>query len=434
VQSVGVVLSVLLGVALLAPTAQAAPPAAGPSAAGPAAVSRAIHHSQPQLDQTQAQAGQAYGGQAYASQTGPAPHDQLAPLHAARAWRHSTGDGVIVAVLDSGVDAEHPDLAGRVLPGQDYVDGSTDGRVDPVGHGTTVASLVAGGGDPALGLAPDARILPVRVLDENNRYQHASTVAQGVIWAVDHGADVINLSLGGQRDSEALANALAYAMANDVVVVACTGNLTGEDVPRVWYPAREPGVIAVAGITFNGREPSSWPSSLIGPETVLAAPAMVTGAQAGGGYREVQGTSFSSALVTGAAALVRARWPELPAGDVVHRLVATAEDLGSPGRDPEYGYGAVDPVAALTETLPQIPVNPLDTKARHGAAGFGSAPGQAPMTAETSYYSPPAAEWAAVGEVAGTTAGQPAFRRRNRSRWQWCDPARRRPPRTPRRR
>lgn len=300
-------------------------------------------------------------------------HQQLAPLAAADAWQHSTGAGVVVAVLDSGVDAQHPDLAGRVLPGRDYVDGTTDGRVDPVGHGTTVASLVAGGGDPATGLAPDARILPVRVLDEQNRYQNASTVADGVVWAVDHGAQVINLSLGGSRESSSLAAAIGYAMAHDVVVVACTGNATG-DYAGVWYPAREPGVLAVSGLTFAGGRAVRWPESLTGPETVLAAPAEMTGAQAGGGYRQVQGTSFSAALVAGAAALIRARWPRLPAADVVNRLVTTADQLGAPGRDPIFGFGALDPVGALTEPVPPVRGNPLDTRARSRATGFGSAP------------------------------------------------------------
>ncbi|QSB17544.1 type VII secretion-associated serine protease mycosin [Natronosporangium hydrolyticum] len=304
------------------------------------------------------------------------PHEQLTTLGAADAWHFSTGADVVVAVLDSGVDADHPDLAGRVLPGLDLVDGSTDGRDDPVGHGTTVASLVAGAGEPAVGLAPDATILPVRVLDEDNRYQEATTIADGVVWAVDEGADVINLSLGGPRESSALALALAYAMANDVVVVACTGNLSGDETYEVWYPAREPGVLAVAGIEFVGEESvaAGWRASLTGPETVLAAPAVVTGAEAGGGHRRVQGTSFASALVAAAAALLRSAYPEMPAAEVVHRLVTTADDLGQPARNPDYGYGVVDPVAALTAPSFEVPVNPLDTKARYGVAGFGSAP------------------------------------------------------------
>jgi type VII secretion-associated serine protease mycosin len=324
-------------------------------------------------------------GRAVGAQTTYRPHEQLAPLRAEQAWQYSTGDGVVVAVLDSGVDAGHPDLAGRVAPGHDYVDGSTDGRVDPVGHGTTVASQIAGGGDPAIGLAPDATILPVRVLDERNRYRTAATVADGVVWAVDHGAGVINLSLGGIRDSPALGEALAYAMDHDVVVIACTGNRTSEEYQEVWYPAREPGVVAVSGVTYAGGNPTHWESSLTGPQTVLSAPAVMTGAQAGGGYREVQGTSFSSALVAGVAALIRARWPDLSAGDVVNRLVATAQDAGAPGRDPVYGFGAVDPVAALTAQLAGVPGNPLDTTAHQGASGFGTAPEYAPeQTAEPS--------------------------------------------------
>lgn len=316
------------------------------------------------------------------AERGQAAHEQLAPLAPEQAWQHSTGAGVVVAVLDSGVDSEHPDLAGRVLPGRDYVDGSTDGREDPVGHGTTVASLVAGGGDRALGLAPEATILPVRVLDEENRYQSAATVADGVIWAVDQGAQVINLSLGGARESSTLTDALAYAMARDVVVVACTGNDTG-DYTDVWYPAREPGVVAVSGLIFSrGGTPVRWSESLTGPETVLAAPAVLTGARAGGGRRPVQGTSFSSALVAATVALIRARWPDLSAAEVVNRLVSTATEVGAPGRDPVFGFGALDPVAALTEPVPPVRGNPLDTKARGSlATGFGSAPDAASSAA-----------------------------------------------------
>ena len=176
----------------------------------------------------------------------------LYSLNAASAWKLSTGAGVVVAVVDSGVDATHVDLAGQVLPGVDLVGHGDDGRVDAVGHGTSVAALIAGkaDGDGVEGLAPNAKILPVRVLDDSNRYSDAAVVARGVRWAVDHGADIINLSLGGDTRSSALAEAISYAWKHDVIVVACTGNVdASKSGERIWYPAREPGVVAVTGLT-----------------------------------------------------------------------------------------------------------------------------------------------------------------------------------------
>src|SRR5690349_19613393 len=188
---------------------------------------------------------------------------QLNALDARDAWKVSTGSGVIVAVLDSGVDAGHPDLAGQVLPGVDLVDGG-DGRVDPVGHGTTVAGLIAGRADDnagVAGIAPGAKILPVRVLDKLNKYDDPAVIAKGMRWAVDHGATVLNLSLGGALRSDAIAEALRYAAARDVVVVACTGNVaTDPSIHEVWYPAREPGVVAVAGLSWDAP-PSAGPTA-----------------------------------------------------------------------------------------------------------------------------------------------------------------------------
>jgi len=301
---------------------------------------------------------------------------QLDKLDAEAAWRISTGRGVTVAVIDSGVDAAHPDLAGQVLPGIDLVQPSGgDGQSDPVGHGTTVAALIAGRSDDkrgVVGLAPKAKILPVRVLDEKNRYDDALIVAKGVRWAVDHGAQVINLSLGGSGDSDALAAALDYAFARDVVVVACTGNVTTSSNGTVWYPAREPGVVAVAGLENDTDR--LWSGSITGPETVLTAPATgLTGARPGG-YWRVQGTSFAAPLVAASAALLRARWPDMSAGSVVSRLVQTARDLGPAGRDDRFGFGLVDPVAALNGVVSKRDRNPLDDNLSPGVSGFGRAP------------------------------------------------------------
>ena len=358
---------------------------------------------------------------------------QLGALNAFAAWQHSTGRGVVVAVLDSGVDATHPDLAGQVLPGTDLVDGSTDGRVDPVGHGTTVAALIAGKRDEdgVVGLAPDAKILPVRVLDDHNRYEDASIVARGLRWAVDHGATVVNLSLGGLAHSDVLAAALAYAAEKDVVVIACTGNLaqTVGGAPQVWYPAREPGVVAVTGLrgatgsgqgagwldkTTESNGDELWSGSLTGPETVLSAPAANLVGARPGGYWKVQGTSFAAPLVTGAAALVRSRYQGLSAANVVNRLIGTAADLGTPGRDDRYGFGLVDPLAAVTAEVADVRANPLlalqhlsqPAKGATQNGGSGAPDGLSPAGAGK-----PATDPSAPAESTTSSADSPRHRR-----------------------
>ncbi|GID31454.1 type VII secretion-associated serine protease mycosin [Paractinoplanes brasiliensis] len=300
----------------------------------------------------------------------------LGTLNISEAWTYSSGAGVTVAVIDSGVDADHPDLQGQVLPGLDLVDDKGDGDTDLVGHGTTVSGIIAGRSDDqsgVVGIAPKAKILPVRVLDEDNRYNDALIVAQGVRWAVDKGAKVINLSLGGNGSSAALAAALDYAFAKDVVVIACTGNTSASSTTGVWYPAREPGVLAVAGVERDGN--TLWSGSITGKETVIAAPAtQLVGANTGGDYWKVQGTSFAAPMVSATAALIRSRWPDMPAGEVINRIIRTAKDKGMPGRDPLFGFGLVNPVGALTATIPPVFENPLDTSPSPGIARFGSAP------------------------------------------------------------
>ena len=272
----------------------------------------------------------------------------------------SRGDGVIVAVIDSGVDAKHPDLAGRVLPGTGFGSSKgTDGTTDVDGHGTGMAGIIAANGrnGGALGIAPGAQILPIASADEKEQFA-LDVVAESIRWASDHGAKVINMSLGFSSSmTPSLVKAVNYAIEKDIVLVAATGN-EGKEVSA---PANIGGVIAVAG---TNREGKPWKSSNVGTDTVLAAPAVgiVTTAPESvysSGYAEMDGTSAASAIVAGVAALVRAKHPQMPAKDVVNALIKTAQDLAEPGRDDTTGFGMVNPMGALTAQFPPVARNPL---------------------------------------------------------------------------
>ncbi|GGU20019.1 type VII secretion-associated serine protease mycosin [Lentzea flava] len=269
------------------------------------------------------------------------------------------GDGVVVAVIDSGVDAKHPDLAGRVLPGTGFGSSKgTDGTTDTDGHGTGMAAIIAATGKNggALGIAPGAKILPIASADKEQF--SLDVVAESIRWAADHGAKVVNMSLGFSSSmTPSLVKAVNYAIEKDVVLVAATGN-EGKEVSA---PANIGGVIAVAG---TNREGKPWKSSNVGADTVLAAPAegIVTAAPESvyaSGYAEMDGTSAASAIVSGVAALVRSKHPEMPAKDVVNALIKTAQDMAEPGRDATTGFGMVNPVGALTAQLPPVERNPL---------------------------------------------------------------------------
>ncbi len=267
-------------------------------------------------------------------------------LDVAEAHRHSQGEGVVVAVVDSGVDAAHPDLDGAVVPGMDMLNG--DGRKDSDGHGTAMAGLVAARGRSgqtgALGVAPLSTIIPV-----DAGYPLNTSVDDAVAWAVDHGAKVICVALGSVRGGPRTEQADARAVAADIVVVAAAGNRPDT---RIIAPARYPGVVAAVGVDRAGNHAEV---SVTGPEAVLAAPAVdIVSTDRGGKYQVGTGTSDATAIIAGVAALVRAKYPQLSAPEVIHRMTATAIDKGAPGRDEEYGFGIVDPVAALTAEVPPL--------------------------------------------------------------------------------
>ncbi len=282
-------------------------------------------------------------------------------LKTSGAHRITEGAGVTVALVDSGIDADHPDLAGSVVAGADFTDeGPGDGLTDRDGHGTAMAGLIAGHGR-VKGVAPAAKIVSIRT-----SVTYASvgqSLVRGIQFATERKVGVISLSRMVLGDSEdiALREAIEQALAADIVVVVGTGNRT--ESTRMNYLAKISGVIAVGGVDRKGNHSEI---SVTGAETVLAAPCDdISSTYTGRRWATATGTSNSTALVAGSAALIRSRFPELSATEVVHRLTATAVDKGFRGPDGEYGYGVVDVVAALTDNVP--PLSPSASPNRSSA-------------------------------------------------------------------
>ncbi|MEV7326515.1 type VII secretion-associated serine protease mycosin [Micromonospora sp. NPDC093244] len=284
----------------------------------------------------------------------------LDELRIEQAQKLSTGRGVVVAVIDSGVDASHPDLKGQVLAGGRSYGAGGDGRADEDGHGTHLSGIIAAtnaSSDGVDGIAPDARILPIKLHAGKDQPYDDSAVSRGIRMAVDGGADVINLSQGKPSAvTPEEESAIRYALDRDVVVVVSAGNLA-RGLVQVAAPATVPGVLAVTGTTRGG---AFWSGSANGPEAVIAAPGDdVYNVGPGKGYGWGDGTSDSAAIVSGVAALIRAKYPNLDAANVINRIIRTARDAGPAGRDPQYGFGLIDPVTALSANVPQVAANPL---------------------------------------------------------------------------
>ena len=289
---------------------------------------------------------------------------------------------VLVAVVDSGVDVSHPDLANAIWQnagevgwdvnnqnkgtngidddGNGYVDdwqgwnmvSGNNNITDDQGHGTHLSGIIAAGHNNNLGIsgvAPNARILPVKVLDGhgNGTYAQAS---EGIIYAVDMGARIINLGFGGTGSSDLLQNAIQYALNHNVLVVAAAGNGGGN---TVYYPAGYPGVIAVSAVD-SGLSFASFSSS--GDHISLSAPGLdIYSTFPGGSYGTLSGTSMSSAEVSGVAALLAGQ-PQFEDVNVLRAsLLGGAADLGTPGRDPFFGYGVVHAFDSLGYAGPVLP-------------------------------------------------------------------------------
>lgn len=273
-------------------------------------------------------------------------------LSAEKNWRKSTGKGVVVAVIDTGVRAGHPDLRGRVLKGWDFIS-SDNAASDMNGHGTHVAGTIAATKNNRrgiAGLAPSAKILPVRVLDGNGS-GNTATVARGIVYAVKKGADVINLSLAGDQADAQTRAAVAYAVKKNVVVVAAAGNRGCGASPT--YPAAYPNVIGVGAIDrYNRVAPYSQCGSyvdVVAPGSSIASTMIYRshpdlGCGYGYGYCRLSGTSMAAPYAAASAALLISRTKgKMRASKVRRIMTAKASNIGPRGRDAASGYGVVNP-------------------------------------------------------------------------------------------
>lgn len=256
----------------------------------------------------------------------------------------STDDGlseidasnVVVAVVDTGVDISHPALRGRLVQGYNSVDGTTNVQ-DNNGHGTHVAGTIVGaaGLDPqAEGVAQGTLVMPIRACDNNGRFTDQS-ISDGIIYAVEHGARVVNLSLEDHSDLPRTALAIDYAQKMGAVVVVAAGN---EGAGEVDSPAKYAGAIAVGSSTWGNR--SSFSNG--GPRLDVTAPGENITAPVPGGYGTKSGTSMSAPYVAATAALILARHPEWTPAQVQAQLEWTATDYGTAGKDNAFGYGEVN--------------------------------------------------------------------------------------------
>ncbi|RMI00750.1 S8 family serine peptidase, partial [Cellulomonas triticagri] len=334
---------------------------------------------------------------AYTTDAPPA----LARLSAESAWTAATGAGVVVAVVDSGVDVGNAHLGGAVLPGVDLVGVSGDpaGRTDTAGHGTAVAGQIAARpveGSGVVGLAPDASVLPVRVYyadDDQAREQgvapDASRIAAGIDAAVAAGAAVVNVSMSTPTDTPALREAVARATAAGSLVVASAGNRTTSsdetDGPR--YPAAYPGALAVTAVDVDD-DPSG--DAIHGDHVDVAAPGtnILTTYHAAGDCMlsgESVSTSYATAYVSAAAALLAERYPEETPAQWAHRLEVTAARDQPAERDDLVGWGVVRPADALafvddgTALGPPSPVHQVDAASAASARTVDVTPRADPL-------------------------------------------------------
>ena len=329
----------------------------------------------------------------------------LTAIGAPSVWTISRGVGVTVAVIDSG-SGPHPDLdanldAGRTMFG--FIDSAGEIDVDVAGHGSHVAGIIAAVADNAIGgsgVAPQSRILPIRVLDSLGSGD-SKDVSKAVRFAVDSGVRVINLSLGGSTESTSLTAAIQYAVDRNVLVVAAAGNGAADSTPK--WPGASDLTIAVTAVD---RYNSVTSFDQRGDYIDIAAPGSSILSTASNDYKIQSGTSMAAAFVSGAAALLFAAQPSITAAQVRDVLQRTATDIGAPGRDTTFGHGLVNLVAAFAELdvmFPKIITASLATEGRVGALAMGTASTSA-STATSQWYRCTAPGEATTSKPADCTA------------------------------
>jgi type VII secretion-associated serine protease mycosin len=284
-----------------------------------------------------------------------------------RVWPLSQGAGVKVGILDTGVQANLPDLRGTVLPGGDTTgaggNGETDTDASAEGHGTAMASLIVGQGadDGLVGIAPKAKILPVRMGSAHGQPEEGTsqTEAAAIKFAVSRGVMVINMSIGGVNGSASgcdpvLQDAVAYALQHNVIVVASAGDEATEQNPPE-SPASCQGVLAVGAVNPNL---TLWSGSEVQPYVAVAAPGSdITALSSNGKYFNGMGTSASAAFVSGAVALIRSRYPSMPWYQVVQRIINTSLPKGGTIPNNSFGYGIVRIDRALNVSKYPVPAS-----------------------------------------------------------------------------
>lgn len=283
----------------------------------------------------------------------------LSKMQVINAWDNVVVNPAIkVAIIDTGVDTNHEDLMGNIISGINYIQPGSQPE-DNNGHGTHVAGIIAAtsnNGVGITGIASGVKIMPIKVLDANG-YGSDNNVGDGIRWAADNGANIINLSLGGPEDSQYIQDAINYAHNKGVIVIAAAGN----ENSSVGYPAANDHVIAVAATDSNDNKPSF---SNYGPEVDVAAPGVnilstVPNTQVNPyiplNYASFSGTSMAAPNVTGVAALILSKYPNITPFQLETRLKSTSQDLGNPGFDTYYGFGRVNALQAITTLRDNIP-------------------------------------------------------------------------------